>query len=182
MIYGDRIRLTAVEREDLPLFVGWLNDPEVRRGLMLYLPMSLAKEEKWFEAMLERPQDSQPLCIEARDGDSWVKIGNMGLFDFDNRARSAEAGIMLGNKSFWNKGYGTEAMTLLLKHGFDTLNLHRVMLRVYQDNPRAIRCYEKVGYILEGRMRDASYFEGAYRDVLIMSVIRSEWDIGKGER
>ena len=180
MIYGDRIRLTAVEREDLPLFVSWLNDPEVRRGLMMYLPMSLAKEEKWFESMLERPQDSQPLSIEVQDGDRWVKIGNMGFFDFDYRARSAEAGIMIGNKSYWNKGYGTDAMILLLKHGFETLNLHRIMLRVYEHNPRAIRCYEKAGYILEGRMRDASYSEGVYRDVLIMSVIRSEWDTGEG--
>jgi len=181
MIYGDRIRLTAIEQEDLPLFVEWLNDPEVRRGLMMYLPMSIAKEEKWFEAMLDRPQDSQPLGIEARKGDRWVKIGNMGFFDFDHRARKAEVGIMIGNKSYWNKGYGTEAITLLLKHGFETLNLNRIMLQVYEDNPRAIRCYEKAGFILEGRLRQARYFEGVYRDILIMSVIRSEWDHGKGE-
>jgi len=176
MIYGGRIRLVAVEREDLPLFVKWINDPEVRQGLELYLPMSLAQEEKWFENMLERPQESQPLTIEVRDGDGWVKIGNMGLFDFHHRARRAEVGIMIGEKSYWNQGYGTEAIRLMLKHSFETLNLNRIMLQVYADNLRAIRCYEKAGFVHEGRMRDARYFNGVYEDVLIMSVIRAEWE------
>jgi diamine N-acetyltransferase len=174
MIYGDRIRLVAVEREDLPLFVDWINDPEVREGIMMYLPMSMAQEERWFEKMLDRPQDEQPL--EAREGDEWVKIGNMGFFDIDHRARSAEVGIMLGNKDYWNKGYGTESMTLLLKHGFEILNLNRIMLQVYEDNPRAIRCYEKVGYKHEGRLRQARYWNGEYLDILIMSVLKEEWD------
>ena len=176
MIYGDRIRLAAIEKRDLPLFVEWLNDSEVRQGISLYLPMSMAQEERWFEQMLERPPDEHPLNIEVSEGDEWVKIGNMGFFDFDHHARSAEAGIMIGNKAYWNQGYGTEAMTLLLKHGFETLNLNRIMLRVYQDNPRAIRCYEKVGYIHEGRMRKARYWNGQYLDILIMGVLKEEWD------
>jgi len=176
MIYGERIRLVAIEKEDLPLFVAWLNDPEVRRGVAMYLPMSLAQEEKWFETMIERPQDTQPLNIEVREGKKWVKIGNMGLFQFDHRVRSAEFGILIGEKSYWDKGYGTEATKLILKHGFETLNLNRIMLRVYDDNLRAIRCYEKAGFVVEGRMRDANYSEGVYRDIIIMSVIRSEWD------
>ncbi len=89
----------------------------------MYLPMSMAQEEKWFEDMLKRDPNTQPLNIEAKQGDEWVKIGNMGFFDFDHKARSAEVGIMIGNKDFWNQGYGTEAMTLMLKHGFETLNL-----------------------------------------------------------
>lgn len=176
MIYGERIRLVSIEQKDLPLFVKWLNDPEVRHGLQMYLPISMAQEEKWFEKLLERPQDTQPLTIEAKDEDGWVKIGNMGFFEFDHRARSAEVGIMIGEKNYWNQGYGTESITLLLKHGFETLNLNRIMLRVYEDNPRAIRCYEKAGFVHEGRLRDARYFEGEYRDVMLMSVLRREWD------
>jgi diamine N-acetyltransferase len=182
MIYGDRIRLVAIEKEDLPLFVEWLNDPEVRKGIALYLPMSMAQEERWFERMLERPQDEQPLNIEVREGGGWVKIGNMGLFGFDHHARSAEVGIMIGNKAYWNKGYGTEAMTLMLKHGFESLNLHRIMLKVYADNPRAIRCYEKAGYVHEGRMRQARYWNGKYHDILIMGVLKEEWDQRKAEK
>ena len=177
MIYGDRIRLVAIEKEDLPLFVKWLNDPEVRDGLALYLPMSMAQEENWFDEMLKRDPNTQPLSIEVRQGDEWVKIGNMGFFDFDHRARKAEVGIMIGNKDFWNQGYGTEAMTLLLKHGFETLNLHRIMLQVYEDNPRAIRCYEKVGYVHEGRLRQARYHNGRYYDVLNMGMLKEEWEL-----
>ena len=176
MIYGERIRLAAVEREDLPLFVKWLNDAEVRNGLMMYLPMSLAQEEKWFENMLNRDVNEQPLSIEAKQGDAWVKIGNMGFFNFSHKARSAEVGIMIGNKEFWNQGYGTEAITLLLKHGFETLNLNRIMLQVYEDNPRAIRCYEKAGFIHEGSLRQARYHNGRYYDVLNMGILREEWD------
>jgi len=176
MIYGDRIRLVAIEKKDLPLFVEWLNDPDVREGISMYLPMSMAQEERWFEKMLERPADEQPLNIEVRDGEQWIKIGNMGLFGFDHRAHSAEVGIVIGNKDYWNQGYGTEAMILMLKHGFETLNLNRIWLRVYEDNPRAIRCYEKVGYIHEGQMRQARFSKGTYSDILIMGVVKEEWD------
>lgn len=135
MIYGERIRLSAPEREDIPLFVEWINDPEVRHGLELYLPMSRAREEKWFEDMLKRSAETHPLTIEVKEGDQWVKIGNLGLFSIHPRARSAEVGIMIGEKSYWNKGYGTEAMKLILKHGFETLNLNRIMLRCMKITP-----------------------------------------------
>lgn len=86
---------------------------------------------------------------------------------------------MIGDKSYWDKGYGTEVMGLLLSHGFDTLNLNRIYLRVYVSNPRAIRSYEKAGFTLEGRLREAVFQRGAYGDVLIMSALRSEWDAGR---
>jgi len=175
VIYGERIRLRAPEREDLPAFVRWINDPEVRAGISLYLPMSMASEEKWFERMLERPPDEQPLTIDVREGDGWKLVGNSGFMGFDAHARSAEVGIMIGEKSYWNQGYGSEAMGLLLQHAFATLNLNRVFLRVFASNPRAIRAYEKTGYVHEGRMRQAHYSDGNYIDVLLMSVLRSEW-------
>lgn len=175
MIYGERVRFRHVEREDLPAFVRWFNDPEVRQGLAIYLPMSLVNEEKWFESMLQRPLEEQVLCIEMKDGDEWRLIGNCGMFGIDKRVRSAEVGIMIGEKEYWNQGYGTEAMQLLLKHGFDTLNLNRIFLRVYETNPRAIRSYEKAGYVHEGRQRQSQYIDGEYVDDFIMSVLRDEW-------
>jgi RimJ/RimL family protein N-acetyltransferase len=72
-------------------------------------------------------------------------------------------------------------MRLLLKHGFETLNLHRIFLRVYETNPRAIRTYEKVGFVHEGRMRQALYRQGQYHDILLMSVLRPEWDSNNRE-
>jgi RimJ/RimL family protein N-acetyltransferase len=176
MIYGKRVRLRHVEREDLPHFVEWLNDPEVRQGLSMYLPISHAEEEKWFERVLSSSREEQPLVIEVQIGDAWKMIGNSGFFDLDSRNRSAELGIFIGDKACWNQGYGTEVMRLLLRIGFATLNLHRICLRVYEDNLRAVRCYEKVGFVHEGRQRQAEFREGRYKDLLLMSVLRTEWN------
>lgn len=175
MIYGKRIRLRAPERDDVPRFVAWLNDPEVRQGLSMYLPLSISEEEKWFEQMLERPANEHPLTIDVRNTEDWIPIGNCGFFSIDWRNRVSEVGIFIGDKSYWNQGYGSEAMGMLLRHGFLTLNLNRIFLRVFESNPRAIRAYEKSGFIHEGRQRQAEYQNGKYIDVLLMSVIRSEW-------
>ncbi|UCD99505.1 MAG: GNAT family N-acetyltransferase [Chloroflexota bacterium] len=175
MIYGERVRLRHVERGDLAKFVEWLNDPEVYQGLSIYSPLSVAEEEDWFEKMLKGPQDERPMSIEAKQDEGWQLIGNCSFFRIDWRNRATELGIFIGDKAFWDRGYGTEAINLLLKHGFFTLNLHRIFLRVYEDNPRAIRAYEKAGFIHEGRMRQAEFHDGQFHDVLLMSVIRREW-------
>lgn len=181
MIYGKRIRLRAPEKGDVPRFTAWLNDPEVRQGLSMYLPLSIAEEERWFENMLQQPANEHPLTIEVRQGESWIPIGNCGFMNIDWRNRASEVGIFIGEKSFWNQGYGTETMHLLLEHGFQTLNLNRIFLRVFGNNTRAIRSYEKAGFIHEGRMRQAEYQAGEYIDVLLMSVLRSEWLTDSGD-
>jgi diamine N-acetyltransferase len=180
MIYGESIRFRAVEREDLPTFVRWLNDPEVKQGVMIYYPYSQAQEENWFEGMLKRPVDEHVMGIEVKEaatetvGDHWKLIGTVGFSTIDWRNRACEFGIMIGEKDYWNKGYGTEAVRLLTQYGFNTLNLHRVFLRVFENNPRAIRAYEKAGFVLEGRMRQAEFRDGKYMDVLIMSMLKDE--------
>lgn len=175
IIYGERVRLRAVEREDVNKFHEWVNDPEVTRGLALYLPMSFLDEENWFNLLAKRDPREKPLAIEVNKGKNWKLIGNCGVFDLDSVNRSAELGIMIGDKSEWNKGYGAEVMSLLVKHCFETLNLNRAFLKVYTENIRAVRSYEKAGFVLEGRLREAVYKFGKYDDVLIMSVLRSEW-------
>jgi diamine N-acetyltransferase len=175
MLYGKRIRLRANERNDLPKFVEWLNDPEVRRYLSTSMPISQAAEEQWFENMLKRPPEEQSLGIEIKDQDGWKLIGNCGFFDINWRTRSAEVGLFIGEKSLWNKGYGTEVMQLLLQHGFRTLNLNRIYLRVDTENLGGVRAYEKAGFIQEARLRQAAFREGRYGDDLIMSVLRSDW-------
>jgi len=176
MIYGKRIRLRGMERTDVPKSFEWINDPEVNEGLAIYLPMSLRDEEQWFDQMAQRDQAEKPMAIEACDGEGWKLIGNCSIFNIEWTNRSAELGIAIGEKSVWNQGYGTETMQLLLQHGFETLNLNRLYLRVYSTNPRAIRAYEKAGFVLEGTLREAVYKHGKYSDVHIKSVLRSEWE------
>lgn len=178
MIYGKRVRLRAIEKEDLPQFVAWLNDPEVRRGLSNVIPFSLTSEEKWFEDLQEKPPPEQSLAIEIQpeENGEWVFVGGCGFFDFDWRVRQAEVGIHIGEKKYWDQGFGTRVMRLLLKHGFDTLNLNRISLRVKDNNPRAIRAYEKVGFVEEGLLRQAYFYGGEYVDMHLMSVLRSAWE------
>ncbi|HUH98604.1 MAG TPA: GNAT family protein [Anaerolineales bacterium] len=182
MIYGKRIRLRGVEKIDIPRSFEWINDPEVNDGLAIYLPMSLQDEEQWFERISQRDQAEKPMAIELREGEGWRLIGNCGVFNIEWMHRAAELGIMIGDKTVWNKGYGTEIMQLLLQHGFETLNLNRIYLRVYSTNPRAIRAYQKAGFVLEGTLRQAAYRHGKYADVHVMSVLRSEWNSNEAKK
>lgn len=181
MIYAENLRLRAIEREDVRYYYEWVNDPDVTRGLAMYLPLSTQDENKWFERQQERDPHERPLAIELRAGDGWKLIGNCGVFDIDWVSSSAELGILIGDKSVWNQGLGTQVMILLLRHCFETLNLNRVFLRVFGENARARRCYQKVGFVDEGRMRQGVYKNGKYDDVHVMSVLRSEWDARKLE-
>jgi diamine N-acetyltransferase len=182
IIYGERIRLRAVEREDVKKYFEWVNDPEVTFGLSLYLPISMTDEEKWFERVSNRAPDEKPFAIEVRAGDGWRLIGNCSFFDIDTVAHSAEVGIMIGDKALWNQGFGTETMYLLQRHGFETLNLNRIFLRVYADNLRAKHAYEKAGFVHEGTLREAVFKRGKAGDIHIMSVLRREWEARKKEK
>ena len=182
-LYSERLRLRAAERSDIPLFVKWISDPEVTENLMLRLPMAEAEEEIWYENMLKRPEAEHVYVIDIKlpplepDGEpQWLPIGNTSFISIMEIDRCAEIGIMIGEKYYWNKGYGTEAMQTMLRHGFETLNLHRIWLQVYVTNPRGIRAYEKAGFRHEGVFREGHYQGGRYLDVKLMSILRQEWD------
>ena len=179
MIYGERIRFRAVERDDVPRYVEWFNDREVTAGLARHLPMASWDEMRWFERLVERPEVERPFAVDAKSADGWKHIGSVGLMEFKQIERSAEFGIVIGDKNYWNNGYGTEMTRLMLKHGFENLNLNRIMLQVHATNPRAIRTYEKAGFVHEGVLREALYRNGVYLNMLVMSVLRSEWDLFK---
>jgi len=179
VIYGKDVRLRAIEREDIDRFVRWFNDPEVRRYLLMYEPMSRAKEERWFESYLSR-KDDIILAIEVREGDCWVHIGNVGLHRIDWKNRVATLGIVIGEKEYWGKGYGTEAVRTMLRYAFHELGLNRVELETYSFNPRAQRCYQKAGFVREGVRRQALYRDGEFHDVITMGILRSEFEEGQG--
>lgn len=174
MLYGEKVRLRAIEREDVPNFMRWFNDPEVIRYLNFYKPVSKRNEERWVETLSEA-QDQHVFAIEAQTEGGWVHIGNMGLHRLDLRNRTAVLGVALGEKDFWGQGYGTEAIRTVLRFAFDTLGLNRVELDVFEFNPRAIRCYEKVGFRREGTRRQALFREGRYHDVYMMSILAEEF-------
>jgi len=182
VILGERIRLRAVEREDLPRFVEWFDDPEVRAGISLFMPLSLAEEEDWYEGMLKKDPIEHTLSIDVHKGDEWTHVGGCGLFDLQPQSRRMELGIIIGEKSYWDQGFGTDVTRTLLGHAFETLNLNRVVLRVFETNSRATQVYKKIGFIEEGRLRQDHFIDGQYVDVVIMAILCEEWHtMEKGE-
>jgi RimJ/RimL family protein N-acetyltransferase len=174
MIYGKRLRLRALERSDLPSFVNWLNDPDVTENLLLGHPLSTEEENQWYDALMKRSSYERPLVIDVQNGSDWQMIGNLSLMDIDWQNRLAELGIMIGDKSAWNRGYGTEAIMLLVEYAFRELNLHRIWLRVYTTNPRGKRCYEKAGFHDEGTQRESIFKHGKYINVDVMSILSTD--------
>ena len=114
------------------------------------------------------------LGIVVKSGDKLV--GATGLHRMDFKNRHASFGISIGDKTEWCKGYGSEATFLMVKYGFETLNLNRVWLYVFEYNQRGIRTYEKAGFKREGLLRQDRYHEGRYENTILMAILREEWD------
>jgi len=174
MIEGKLVNLRAPEMTDLERNTRWINDREVTRFLSLRYLMSSAAEENWLRERCSRPMSFADafFAIETKDGQH---IGNTSLFEVSPEDRKAEFGIMIGEKSYWSKGYGSDAAQTLLRFAFDEMNLHRVQLFTYEFNERAIAAYLKSGFVEEGRRRRAIFREGAYHDVVLMAALRDEW-------
>ncbi len=171
-LIGVSVYLRPLEVADARTMVPWFNDQEMTRHLRRYQPMTLVEEEDFLRRLPESAADLV-LGITLRADDRLV--GATGLHRVDSRNRHAEFGISIGDKSAWGKGHGTEATRLLVQHAFDTLNLNRVWLHVYEYNEAALRVYQKVGFRTEGRLRQDVFRDGRYWDTVVMAVLREEW-------
>ena len=174
LIRGEQVYLRPAERNDLALFVRWFNDAETASFLSMRAPMSIAAEEQWFERLLGEQGKSRWHFVMCKL-DGGQPIGTIGLFDVDEVNGSAGMGIVVGEKSLWGKGYGTDALNALLDFGFGELRLERIWLEVNDDNLRGKRSYEKCGFVYEGTERHAMYRDGRHRDIELMSILRDEW-------
>jgi len=170
MLEGKLVRLRAPERGDLPVFVRWINDPEVTEFLQFEPPMSIEDEEIWFQHMVQ--SKDRTFAIETKDG---RLIGNIGLMGLDLRNRKTEVGIMIGEKDMWSQGYGSDAMLVLLRYLFEEMNINRVGLYADVSNHRALRSYEKCGFSREGVVRQYRFKDGRYLDSVLMSMLQEEW-------
>lgn len=175
---GKKVRLRPLSMNDLDSIMEWVNDEEVTRTLLTgRYPMTREAEIKWLEEHTATDAKEVTFVIETRSGEY---LGGISLFRFQAVERIAELGIVVGRKTAWGQGYGTEAMRLLVAYGFEQLNLHMIYLTVLADNPRASHIYEKVGFAHEGCLRDRVYRGGCYHDLLTMSLKRTEWEQNKG--
>jgi RimJ/RimL family protein N-acetyltransferase len=174
MLEGTIVNLRAPGMDDLDRNTRWINDREVTRYLSMRYEISRLAEEAWLRDLVSKPMtfDRAFFAIETKDGQH---IGNTNLFKTHPEEQKCELGIMIGEKSHWSKGYGTDALRTLLRFAFDEMNMNRVELTVYDFNERGQAAYRKAGFAEEGRRREAIYTEGAYHDLIVMSVLHHEW-------
>ncbi|MDL2229737.1 GNAT family N-acetyltransferase [Treponema sp. OttesenSCG-928-L16] len=167
---GEKCYLSPVSLEDAEIFTRWLNDEEVTRSLELYSAVITLHGEK--EALVSLSKNHNYSIIDSKSNEL---LGNCGLMDINHLNRSAEAGIFIGNKNYWNRGYGTEALSLLIDFAFKRLNLHNIMLRVYAFNERAIACYRKVGFKIIGTRREALQRDLKIHDIIYMDILPADF-------
>jgi ribosomal-protein-alanine N-acetyltransferase len=176
MLKGKNVLLRPIKRSDISYFLKWFNDPELVQYLDMYLPMTEMSEEKFIEELgTTRARSDAILVIEVIEGDSTRPIGNCGLHQINTKDQDAIFGIIIGEKDYWSRGYGVEAARLLINYGFEQLNLHRISSAAIAFNERSIRLHEKIGFRVEGRLRQAMFKNGQYHDRLEFGILKEEW-------
>ena len=168
-LVGERCYLSPIDPDDAPACTAWLNDPEVAAGITFTRRIvNVAGERNALASLAGEPYH---FAIVTLDGDEL--IGNCGIGDVSAVDRTGELGILIGDKRFWNRGFGADAVRLLLRFAFLTLNLNNVRLTAHSFNKRAIRCYEKCGFKQCGYWPDSWYHDGALHGTVMMYVLRA---------
>jgi RimJ/RimL family protein N-acetyltransferase len=182
ILIGKHVKLTVEEVGVMAEnFSRWQRDSEYHRLLSTeaFNPHSMKAIREWLEKNLEKdPPEFYLFMIRKLDDDRL--IGEIDLGGMSLNHGDGFVGISIGEREFWGKGYGTEAMDLILRFAFLELNLQRISLDVFEYNPRAIRSYEKAGFIHEGRQRGMLNRDGQRYDLLFMGILRDEWLVNNG--
>ena len=170
-LVGDRIYLSPRNSEDVEKFTEWLNDFETTdytgRSAIL---TTLEGERKYLE---ENSNPEATFVIVTLEDNKM--IGTVSLEDINWINRTATLGIFIGDKEFRSKGYGTEAIRLILEYGFKYMNLYNIKLDLMEFNERALKCYEKCGFKEYGRRRKCKFVNGKYYDSISMDILADEF-------
>lgn len=174
LLEGRRIRLRGLLPEDLTgRYFGWFNDQEVCRfNSHARFPNSMERMESYYRHVSQSKND---LVLAITDKSNDEHVGNVSLQGINWVDRSAEFAIIIGERRVWGTGVGTEAALLIVRHGFETLNLHRIHCGTTADNEGMKRLAQRMQMKEEGRRREAVFKRGAYRDVLEFGVLRHEF-------
>lgn len=172
MYYGDKICLRAYKEDDIPLATKYVNDKELKKLLVTTIPfpMTTWEEESWIKSQKSNDNGQYNFAIE--DLETGKYIGGCGIQNVNWLARVATVGIMIGDRNYWGKGYGTDAMKVLVEFIFNSMNINKVRLGTFSFNDRAINCYKKCGFEVEGVLKKEIFKDGKYYDEIIMSVFR----------
>lgn len=174
MIVGTRVDLRGLEADDLPLLVRWRNAADVRRSFFDKSLISVSAQARWYERYLSDPERQIFIAAAKEDG---RPIGMIGLYRINHRDRNAEIGsTMIGDRSRRGEGLGGEMVRLLLDYAFVDLGLHRIYAYAIDTNQASVKVKLSCGFRREGLLREAHWADGAYRDVIVLGMTRSDWD------
>lgn len=172
MFTGKRVRLRALSETDLDQVMSWVNDETVTKYLsQVNQVSSRSQEAEYLQRMMRGEEHARAFSMETISGEY---LGLCSLHDIDFVHRHAELGIIIGRSDLQGKGYGTEAVRLLLRVAFDVLNLHKVYLRVVGSHHQAIRVYAKCGFREAVRFRRHCFIDGAWHDDLLMEAFQDD--------
>ncbi len=172
MIVSENLILWPIERQDLNQNYLWANDMELTRlAGATPLPRSSQDVEQWFRNLGLNPEHHM-FAIKSKQGEYY---GNIELRGLDLRCGCAELGVIIGDRSVWGKGLGSEAIRSLCRFAFNELRLHRIFVRVLANNPRAAHTFAKCGFQREGTERQAYYQDGKYLDIQIWGLLADEF-------
>ena len=166
---GKKIFLSSITKKDLGTLFKWVNDDSLVTFSTWYRPVHWSEHLKWWQSIFK---DKNTFVFGIRLIKSKKIIGVCKLTGIHWTYRNAELRIKIGDTKYLSKGYGTEAIQLLLKYAWDNLNLERVYCFVFEDNKRAIRAYAKAGFAIEGVMQKAAYINNIYKNIVIMGILR----------
>jgi len=174
ILAGERVRLRGVRDDDLPTLAKWEMDPGRMATLSNWVaPPSEAAAKERIAKWSANEKDDLGFAIETLE-DPAVLVGNVGLWGARPKDRCATLGIALGREHI-GRGYGTDAMRVIVGYGFREMGLHRIQLGVAPFNPAGIRAYEKAGFVEEGRLRESVLHDGRWYDEVLMSILDHEW-------
>jgi RimJ/RimL family protein N-acetyltransferase len=169
-LIGKKCYLSPMDINDAEKYTEWLNDLEVTSNLSIFHSVINVEIEKEYLENLSKEHNYSIIDIDTDE-----LIGSCGFIGLDHLNQIAEIGLFIGNKNYWNKGYGTESMNLLLDYGFNALNLNNAMLRVYSFNERAIKMYHKLGFKVIGKRRESLKRGSKIYDEIYMDILAKEY-------
>ena len=170
MIVGEKVVLTGLTAQSIPKILDWANNPDTKIMTGTVYPISEFEHDDWIREKVKSKHD-KIFIIQEKDTRSDIGIIGMKHSDFINR--NAEMYLSIGDEAFRGMGYGTDAVMALVTFGFNTLNLHRIYLHVFDFNVAAIRSYEKAGFVIDGKLKDHHYANGKYHDVFLMAILNT---------
>ena len=169
---GKKVVLRPIKMEDAPRFVRWLRDKEVNK-FTTRKKVFLKEEQEWIKN-LPKKKNMKRFSVDTLK--EKIHIGSIGL-ELEKKDKLAYIDILIGDKNYWGKGYGTEAIKILVDHAFKELGVHKLNLGggTYSYNTRAIRAYKKSGFKIEGINSESVLYKGKFYNLIQMGILRKEW-------